>query len=260
MAGVTNVVGAAGAPAGAPVSAPVIIVEGEIGAGKTELVKAIAGALSARGLNTCTILEPVDKWKEIGILQLFYGDPRRYAYSFQTYVYATRIMAIAAAIAANPSADVYILERSPATDLIFMELQRDLAEPAELQMYKTWCEAWRLMLPIDLARARILYLKTSLGCCMARVAARCREGEVPAGAPDNKPAAGVSLEYQARLRRAHEAFFQRLHTNEFPLMPQSPFPPSAIIELGPELADGNFRDGGAERDRIIAAVLKKAGF
>jgi len=254
-------------------AAPIIIIEGEIGAGKTELTKAIAAELKARGLNVCVVLEPVDKWKEVGALQMFYADPARHAYGFQTYVYATRIMAIDAAVRAHPAADVYILERSPATDLIFMELQRDVADPVEMRMYETWCESWRLMIPIDLAAARVLYLKTSLGHCMSRVAQRHRDGEIreskgtPAeekgAAPaERSPASatgGVSIEYQARLRRAHEAFLQGLHADEFPLMPKSPFAPSSVIAIEPALADGNFRDEGAERTRIVAAIIEKVG-
>lgn len=252
----------------APVAAPIVIIEGEIGAGKTELTKAIAAELEARGLNVCVVLEPVDKWKEVGALQMFYADPARHAYGFQTYVYATRIMAIDAAVKSNPTADVYILERSPATDLIFMELQRDVADPVEMRMYETWCDSWRLKLPIDLAAARVLYLKTSLGHCMSRVAQRHRDGEIreekdaSASSAAPKPASatgGVSIEYQARLRRAHEAFLQGLHADEFPLMPKIPFARSAVIEIEPALADGNFRDEGAERTRIIAAIVGKIG-
>jgi deoxyadenosine/deoxycytidine kinase len=234
--------------------ASVIIIEGEIGAGKTELAKAMAATLKGRGLNVCVVFEPVGQWEKAGALQLFYSDPARHAYGFQSYVYATRIMAITAAFVGNPVADIFILERSPATDLIFMELQREAAGPVAMQMYGTWCGAWRRMLPIDLGAARVLYLKTSLENCMLRVAGRGRTGEVAASKP-----AGVSAEYQARLRRAHEAFFCGLHAEEFPLMPPSPFPRTAVVELGPDIADGNFLDEGPERDRIVAAVIEKAG-
>jgi deoxyadenosine/deoxycytidine kinase len=229
----------------------IIVIEGEIGAGKTELAKAIAAELEARGSNVCLVLEPVETWKETGILEQFYKNPRRHAYSFQTFVYATRVDAINRAVAVNPAADVYILERSPATDLIFMELQRDEVSPVEMQMYKVWRDCWRRALPIDLAAARVLYLKTSLGQCMARVAQRSRAGEVC------ETAAGVTAGYQARLRRAHEAFLLGLHADEFPLMPESPFAREAVTVIEPAIADRNFRDAGAERDGVVAAVLEK---
>ncbi len=144
-----------------------------------------------------------------------------------------------------------------------MALQGETLDPVEMAMYVDWGRTYDMMLPVDLSRATVLYLKTSLGACMARLAARAREGEV--AAPDKKgdgAAGGVSIEYQARLRRAHEAFFQGLHPEEFPHLPASPFHPGSVIEVPPELADGNFRDPGPERDRIavrIADLLLGAG-
>jgi deoxyadenosine/deoxycytidine kinase len=243
----------------------VYTVEGEIAAGKTELTKAIAEALQERGLSVCLVPEPVDSWRELGILQKFYADPGRHGYGFQTYVFATRVLGIAAAVAAYPHADVYLLERSPATDGIFMETLVGMIDPIETRMYRTWCAAYELILPIDLAKARVLYLKPTLARCMARLSRRGREGEVGAEAAgatvarDGSATGGVSLEYQERLRRAHEAFFQGRHPGEFPRLPASPFPRESVIEIGAELADGNFRDPSPERDRIVAAVLARMG-
>jgi len=241
--------------------AKVFIIEGEIAAGKTELAKALAEELRRRGLKVALVLEPVERWRKIGILSKFYGAPGRHGYGFQTYVFATRVLEITAAVAAEPDADVYLLERSPATDMIFMELQRELVDPVEMEMYATWCESFRLMLPIDLSKAKVLYLKTSLGSCMSRLAERRREGEVAEiGKSDASATGGVSVEYQARLRRAHEAFFQGLHPAEFPGLPASPFPLESVVEIEPALADGDFRDAGPDRDRIVAAIVRKMGF
>lgn len=244
-------------------SARLFIVEGEIAAGKTELVRAVAERLRATGLSVCLALEPVDLWKEVGILGKFYSDPGRYGYAFQTFVYATRIQEIAMAVRDNPDADVYLLERSPATDKIFWFLQEGVVDPVEVKLYHTWCDAWDLMLPVALARAQVLYLKTSLESCMNRLARRHRPGEV--GVPekvkhDGSATGGVSLEYQLRLRRAHEAFLLGLHADEFPrLQGTSPFPRESIIEIEAGLADGNFRDQGPERDRIVTAIVQKMG-
>jgi hypothetical protein len=166
-------------------------------------------------------------------------------------------------VAAAPDADVYLLERSPATDRVFMHLQAPIVDPMEMAMYADWCDAYMLMLPVDLTRATVLYLKTSLDRCMARLAGREREEELaqPEAEGDGSAKGGVSLEYQRRLRRAHEAFFLGLHADEFPaLVGASPFPRESIVELEGPLADGNFRDAGPERDGILAAILAKMGF
>ena len=252
-------------PAAAPQNEPlVIIIEGEIGGGKTVIARAVAEELEGRGLATCLILEPVDLWHSTGALQLFYQDPARYAGQFQSFVFATRTMAILEAFEQRRgSADVFVLERSPATDPIFMELQRGSISPIEMGMYTAWCDCWRRMLPLKLEGARVIHLKTSLDVCMARIAQRRRDGETAGAtadgetADDKKSAPGVSVEYQARLRRAHEAFLQGRHAGEFPLMPISPFDRSLVLEVGPELADGNFRDEGAERTRIVSTIVDR---
>lgn len=238
------------------------IVEGEIAAGKSELVAALSAALGRRGLRVVAVPEPVDQWRAVGVSKRFYYDPAGWGYRFQTFVFATRVLAIARAVAGAPDADVYLLERSPATDLIFMHLQADLVDPIEMEMYHAWCDAYRLMLPLDLAKATVLYLKPDLLCCMSRLGDRDRAEEraETKEAADASAKGGVSWGYQARLRRAHEAFFWGAHADEFPgLRARSPFPPEAIIEVTGGLSDGNFRDPGPEKDAIISAVIAQMG-
>jgi len=236
----------------------VIIIDGIIGAGKTVLANGLAGELKARGCDVCVILEPVKQWVDVGILQLFYSDPVRYGYSFQSFVYATRVMAIELAVRANPHAEFYILERSPVTDAIFMELQRGIIDPVEFKMYESWRQTWKTVLSLE--TAQVLFLRTSLETCMSRIALRNRDGEIRnseprEGALPATATGGVSIEYQMRLQRAHEAFFRGLHKEDFPLMPECPFAHSALIEVGPELADANFCDKGAEQTRVINTIL-----
>jgi deoxyadenosine/deoxycytidine kinase len=256
-------VAAAAAPvAVAAAAAPVLIVEGEIGAGKSELTKALAAELAARGKRVCLILEPVEQWNATGALQMFYENPARHAYGFQSYVFATRILAIRAAIEASPDVDAYILERSPATDLIFMYAQRDLVSPTELRMYETWCGAWRLMLPIDLSSARVLYLKPSLSTCMTRVAQRHRDGEIrdeKAAGAEAPAEGGVSVEYQQQLRRLHEAYLLGVGADKYPGLPASPFARDAVTVVGPDTADLDWRLGSAESSNVAARILRMVG-
>jgi deoxyadenosine/deoxycytidine kinase len=241
-------------------SALLYVIDGEIGAGKTELAKALAAELERRGLRVCLALEPVDRWRAVGILGKFYQSPARFGYSFQTYVYATRVLSIAEAVRDNPDADVFLLERSPATDHVFMELQRSLVDPVEMEMYTTWCNAFDLLLPIDLHKARVLYLRTSLGLCMTRLSSRNRDGETGESKHDGSATGGVSTEYQARLRRAHEQFLRLSPpTAEFSLLPESPYAAGAVIPIDARLADGNFRDAGEEQTAIVADIIKMMG-
>jgi deoxyadenosine/deoxycytidine kinase len=243
--------------------ARVFIVEGEIAAGKTELTRAIAAALEGRGLSVCLVLEPVDLWKSVGILQKFYGDPSRYGYSFQTYVFTTRVLAIAEAVAAQPDADVYLLERSPATDQIFWFLQEQVVDPVESKMYHSWCAAWKPLVPLDFDRSRVLYLQPSLDRCMGRLASRARPGEILRDsdvAADGSATGGVSFEYQRRLREAHEAFLLGKHPDVARQMPASPFRAENVITLRSELADLDFRESGADKTVVLERVLELLGY
>jgi len=70
------------------------IIEGNIGSGKTELLNKIIKYIDCE-----VIKEPVEVWQNIShdgknILQLFYEDPTRYAYLFQTVVFKTRLQSI----------------------------------------------------------------------------------------------------------------------------------------------------------------------
>lgn len=72
-------------------------VEGNISVGKTTFLQRIAHeTLELRDLVEI-VPEPIDKWQNVGpdhfnILDAFYADPQRYAYTFQNYVFVTRVM------------------------------------------------------------------------------------------------------------------------------------------------------------------------
>lgn len=235
--------------------ARVFLVEGEIAAGKTALVRELGAALRARGLRVCGILEPVNEWRRVGILAKFYRDPARYGYAFQTYAFATRVLTIAGAVAASPDADVYLLERSPATDGVFWALQAGVVDPVEAAMYPVWCAAWQRMLPVDLAQAQVLFLRTSPAVCRQRLADRDRAEEMPGAA-----GGGVSAEYAQRLRTAHEVFLLGGDAARSAAgLPPRPFPREAVREVPAALADRNFRDPGPERDSVIATIIALMG-
>jgi len=255
-----------------------VIVEGEIAAGKTEIVKALVTKINAlNGAGLCSykavaVFEPVKKWENIGILKKFYANPVQYGYSFQTYVYVTQIQAIQEVYqGVNPSElakTVFILERSPISDEIFMELQRGIVTDTEMDMYDSWRRTFEKLIPLDLSRAHVYYLKPSLDTCMQRLKNRNRDGEIVAAAIAAelntietvvvKKASGVSKEYQERLRRAHEALLQGLHGDEFPVLVARvpPYPRESVVVVPESMAELNFRDPGPEQDKIINSILE----
>ncbi|KAL2467607.1 P-loop containing nucleoside triphosphate hydrolase superfamily protein [Forsythia ovata] len=72
-------------------------VEGNISVGKTNFLQRIANkTLELRDLVEI-VPEPIDKWQNVGpdhfnILDAFYAEPERDAYTFQNYVFVTRVM------------------------------------------------------------------------------------------------------------------------------------------------------------------------
>lgn len=72
-------------------------VEGNISVGKSTFLQRIANeTIELRDLVE-VVPEPVGKWQDIGpdhfnILDAFYSEPQRYAYTFQNYVFVTRVM------------------------------------------------------------------------------------------------------------------------------------------------------------------------
>lgn len=72
-------------------------VEGNISVGKSTFLQRIANeTLELRDLVEI-VPEPVSKWQDVGskhfnILGAFYSEPEKYAYTFQNYVFATRVM------------------------------------------------------------------------------------------------------------------------------------------------------------------------
>ncbi len=174
----------------------VLVVDGEIAAGKSTLTRFICRKMNERGVHTVCVKEPVETWKDVGILQAFYRDQRKYAYKFQTYVFVTRIEEVLREFAQDPNADLYVLDRSIFTDAyVFMNMlaQNGILEDVERTMYLQWWHMWANVMPI--VPSAFLYHKPSLKKCMENYYARAREGEV------------LDLDYQKNLRAAHELFF-----------------------------------------------------
>ncbi|GFH27172.1 predicted protein [Haematococcus lacustris] len=71
-------------------------VEGNISAGKSTFLRIIQNAASLQA-KLQVVPEPVDKWQDVGqqhvnLLGEFYKDPHRFAYTFQNYVFLTRVV------------------------------------------------------------------------------------------------------------------------------------------------------------------------
>ena len=175
----------------------IYIIEGPIGAGKTTLLKYLYEYFTKLGYKTAICLEPVDLWEKIGILGKFYQNPERYSYIFQSFVYITRIDKIKEMFKTCPNYDIYLIERSPLSDKLFMAIQHN--DLMELEMYKNWCNTFDQLLPFDLSNVKLIYLKPDIEICQQRIAKRNRSSE-----------SNIKHEYQEKLIIAHNYYFENI--------------------------------------------------
>jgi deoxyadenosine/deoxycytidine kinase len=163
----------------------IVSIEGNIGTGKSTLLSKLRPALASRLTDDSLILfleEPVNMWEkfrdETGqtILEKFYKDQRRYAFTFQVMAYISRLSLLKNAIAQNPTCEIIIIERSLCADKnIFMDMLHDdgIVEDIEYNIYAEWYREF-----IDEYRMdAVVYLDSSPETCHRRISKRNRQGE-----------------------------------------------------------------------------------
>ena len=168
-----------------------ILLEGNIGAGKTTVGRIIA----ASGVFNF-IEEPTEVWREgfaSNMLDLFYKDARRWGFTFQMCALLTRARTWREVSQHNDHRPI-ILERSVFCDrFVFAEngYRTGLFSPAEYQLY---CGMWDFMVANGCAEpGLILYLRTPAEVCLQRIQERSRTEE-----------SSIPLEYLLQLERLHD--------------------------------------------------------
>ena len=229
----------------------VLVIDGEIGAGKSTLVGILAEHLTSKyGLNVQTIYEPVKSWLDCGILTAFYENKKEMAFPFQIKTFTSRVDAGIEAVKEIPDADIYIAERSIWTDYLFMLHVKEMGllddstegTPGEMLfgIYKEIWKHWKDLLPV--VPTHHIYLKPTMITCMDRVTERCRDGEP----------SGVTLEYQESLRRYHEAYLEGKHPDLVCKFPEDTNPENVLV-IPHGLADADFR-GSPDSDDIVTII------
>jgi len=158
----------------------VISVEGNIGSGKSTLLKYLTSDLQL-SRPVVFLQEPVDEWQKImseegeTMLQKFYKNKARYAFSFQMMAYISRLALLKKSVEENPDA-IIITERSLYTDrFVFAKMLYDTKniELAEYSIYLKWFDTFASDFPIS----KIIYVKTDPPVCLHRIVTRSRSGE-----------------------------------------------------------------------------------
>ena len=176
----------------------IISLDGNIGAGKSTLLAEIRKKLH----NIHFVDEPVGQWTALknaegkNLLELFYQDKKRWAYTFQNCAILTRLKNIKDAVEnldnTVKTPQIIITERSVLTDKhVFAEMLRDSGDidPLEWELYENWFNVFGKQYPVR----GIIYLSTSSSTSKERIQIRNRQGEE-----------NISLEYLNALDTQHK--------------------------------------------------------
>ena len=162
---------------------PIIIsLDGNIGAGKSTFLAEIRKRLH----DIHVVDEPVGQWTALknaegkNLLELFYEDKKRWAYTFQNCAILTRLKNIQDAVEnldkTIKGPQVIITERSVLTDKhVFAEMLRDAKDidPLEWELYESWFNVFGKKHPVN----GIIYISTSSNTSKDRIKIRNRQGE-----------------------------------------------------------------------------------
>lgn len=181
----------------------IVTVEAPIAAGKSTLLKLIASQLGDD--RVVVVPEPLEKWQDVdgagNLLECFYSDPIRYAYTFETYLLLSRVQALEAAQRGRSADTVYVLERSwVSSRFVFGELTRKNGQLTDLEwaLYKrTYDHLARGAPKVD----GHIFLNVSAETAVARMKKRDRSEE-----------ASVPMAYQEALASAHNEWLGATET------------------------------------------------
>ncbi len=182
--------------------AMIFSVEGNIGSGKSTLIKDLKGKLKEIcGLQIVYLEEPVDIWQTIkdsqgnDIIKRYYQDQKKFAFQFQMMAYITRITQLRKAIQQHKNC-IIITERSILTDKnVFAKMLHDNGTLDEIshQIYLKWFDELSMNLKIDSS----IYIKTKPETSLKRVLKRNRPGET------------IDIDYLKTCHKNHEEWLQK---------------------------------------------------
>lgn len=168
-----------------------VYVEGNVGSGKSTFLSLLKDHLDVQ-----IIYEPVELWQNIdghNLLEQFFLDQRRWAFTLQSYVATTRIDQLLDAAMYNHNR-VACIERSVfSSRYCFAQNLFDIGKMSDLE-WVLYQKLWDRDVRDDIAKpAGFIYLRTPAEICFKRIEHRGRQEEHP-----------LSLEYLKQLEKKHD--------------------------------------------------------
>ncbi|PON76984.1 Deoxynucleoside kinase domain containing protein [Trema orientale] len=204
-------------------------VEGNISVGKTTFLQRIANeTLELRDLVE-VVPEPINKWQDVGpdhfnILDAFYAEPQRYAYTFQNYVFVTRVMQERES--SGGIKPLRLMERSVFSDrMVFVRAvhEANWMNEMEISIYDSWFDPVVSCLP-GLIPDAFIYLRASPDTCHQRMKLRKRAEE-----------GGVSLDYLRDLHEKHESWLFPFESGNHGVLSVNKLPLHSDSSLHPDI-------------------------
>jgi len=200
------------------------ILEGNIGSGKSTLLKMICKYAP----EIAVVLEPVAEWKKTiygqSLLENFYTDSQRWAYTFETFTLLNRVKGYLDE--QNKKADIKIIERSVYSGFYcFAQNSHEQGFMTKLEMhaYEQW---FNFLIGNNQIPHGFIYFRASPEVSYERIKKRNRSAET-----------SISFDYIQQIHNKHEQFL----VNKKNVLPQLQNVPVLIL-------DGNHE---FETDEII---------
>jgi deoxyadenosine/deoxycytidine kinase len=197
----------------------IISLDGNIGAGKSTLLAEIRKSIP----DLHVVDEPVGQWTALkngtgkNLLELFYEDKKRWAYTFQNCAILTRLKNIKEAVEEldtnGKGPQVILTERSVLTDkYVFAQMLRESGDIDDLEweLYDSWFSIFSKQHQVN----GIIYLSTSSTTSKDRIHIRNRQGE------DR-----IQLDYLNALDRQHK---QWIESTDIPVLTLSTEPGASL--------------------------------
>ncbi|XP_057468996.1 uncharacterized protein LOC130758176 [Actinidia eriantha] len=222
-------------------------VEGNISVGKTTFLQSIANETLELQDLVEIVPEPINKWQDVGpdhfnILDAFYAEPQRYAYTFQNYVFVTRVMQERES--SGGLKPLRLMERSVFSDrMVFVRAvhEANWMNEMEISIYDSWFDPVVSCLP-GLIPDGFIYLRASPDTCHKRMLLRKRAEE-----------GGVSLEYLRDLHEKHESWLFPFPSGHHGVLSVSKLPHNMDCFLHSDIRDRVFY---LEGDHMHSSIQK----
>jgi deoxyadenosine/deoxycytidine kinase len=185
----------------------ILSIEGNIGTGKSTFLDKLKIQYKDNE-RICFLDEPVDIWvtitdkKGVNIIEKYYDNQKRYAFSFQMMAFISRLTSLRKALASKKY-DVIVMERSLYTDChVFAKMLYDdkKIEDIEYAIYMKWFNDFNDEFP----PITFIYLKTEPIISFKRVEKRNRQGEI------------IPLSYLKNCNDYHDSWL--LNENKLPVV------------------------------------------